>query len=104
MSLAAGKPVALRLARLERQRPIVRIERRLVPLVAEIDAGVEPLMSLQAIAHEPVTTGVMHVIIGLEQTMLLDDPGYLRPDIRADDPSANLCVVIRRQFVSNIMN
>jgi hypothetical protein len=47
---------------------------------------------------------VMGVILHLEQAVHLDDPGHLGAHIRPDDGRGQLRVVLRRQFVAQVVH
>jgi hypothetical protein len=72
--------------------------------VAEVHTSLEPLVPLQHIAHIPVPTIVVDVVVRLHQPVLFDDPGHLRSDIRPNDPRRNLRVVIRRELITEVMD
>ena len=47
---------------------------------------------------------MVRVVITLEESVLLDDPGNLGADVGADDACGDLGMVERRQLVAHVVN
>ena len=56
------------------------------------------------IARVAVAAEMVNIVIVLEQTMMCDDPAYLRADIGAQDRGRDLRMIIRGKLIADIMN
>src|SRR5580658_2191919 len=61
-------------------------------------------MTAQSLAGVTIAAPVVHVVVRLKQAVLLDDPADLGANVRPDNGGGELCVVIRRELVSEVMN
>ncbi len=61
-------------------------------------------MVLQALAREAVAAQVVDVVVGLEQPVLLDDPGDFGPHVGPQDAGRHLGVVVGREFVADVVD
>ena len=46
----------------------------------------------------------MHVVVSLEQPVLLDDPCHLRPHVGPQNCGGYLSVIVRRELVADVVN
>ena len=60
-------------------------------------------MIAQALARVAIPAEVVHVVIVLEQAVLRDDPGDLRPHVRPQDRRGELRVVVGRELIADIV-
>ena len=58
----------------------------------------------KALAPVTICAEMMGVVVALEEPVLLDDPGDLRPHVRPDDGAGDFRVIERRQLVPHIVN
>ncbi len=72
--------------------------------MAEVDTSLKPLVPLQHIAHVPIATVVVDVVIRLHQSVLLNNPSHFWPHIRPDDSRGHLSVVVRRKLITHIVD
>jgi hypothetical protein len=63
-----------------------------------------PRVILEAIARIAVAAEMVHVIVILEQAVLLDDPGHLGAHVRTDDGGGEFGVIVGRQLVADIVD
>ena len=61
-------------------------------------------MLAQPLAHVAIAAHVMHVVIGLEEFMLLDDPGHLFAHVGANDGRGELRVIVGGQQVADVVD
>jgi len=88
---------------LERHGVVVGVERGLVPLLAEIGRALEHRMSAIKVARVPVLTVMVPEEVSLEDRVVLHQPVIVLGDVRPQDGSGELCVVVRRQRVADIV-
>src|SRR6202044_322270 len=79
-------------------RRITRIERALIPVGAEILAGLVPRGAAKFLAGISLPVIVMGIVVGLEQAVLLDDPRDFWTHIGPNDCRRYFRVVVRRQL------
>src|SRR5450631_1472326 len=88
----------------ERLPLIGGIEGTLVPIRAKVPACLIPGMVAESIAPVAVAAGMVGVVVGLEQSVLFDDPGHFRPHIRPKDAGGYLGMVVRRKFIADVVD
>ena len=76
----------------------------LVPALAEVEAGAVPLVILDAIAGIAVSAQVMHVVVGLQEAVIRDDPRDFRPHVRPHDSSGDLRMIVRSELIADVVN
>src|SRR6185437_7690372 len=101
---AGEDPPHERLEMLEWSRRIVRIERCLIPSLAEADTTLVPGMVAVGRPQLGVFTEKPGVVQLLEHPVVLDHPGDLGPDIGADDLGRIVGVVFGREGVTQVMD
>src|SRR5882757_4027878 len=82
---------------------IAIIERRLIPLFAEVDCLSIVRVIFVSIASMAVPAVVMTVVKRLEQAMMLDDPTHVFTDKRPQNLRCCTIMILRRQTVGNVM-
>src|SRR5258708_35327557 len=88
----------------ERLPVIEGIEGALVPVRAKVPACLIPGMVAESIAAVAVAARVVRVVIRLEQPMVFDDPGHLRPHVWPKDAGGDLGMVVRGKFIADVVN
>src|SRR5277367_6871341 len=83
---------------------VLRVERTLVPVGAEILAGLIPWMAEELVACIAITAAEMNVIVILEQAMLFHDPGDLRTNVGPDNSGRYLGMIVRRHFIADVVD
>src|SRR5277367_5300051 len=83
---------------------VLRVERTLVPVGAEILAGLIPRMAEELVACVAITATEVNVVVILEQAMLLHDPGDLRTNVGSDYSGRYLRMIVRRQLIADVVD
>jgi hypothetical protein len=60
-------------------------------------------MAFQALAHQSVAAEMVHVVVRLEQAVLLYDPGHFRPHVGPENAGRNFGVVVRSEFIADVV-
>ena len=87
----------------ERRGVVVRIERGLVPALAEVDAGRIVRIVAIAVAGVWVETDEMTVVDHLERAVMAHDPAALLAHERFDHGGGNLRMVVRCERIADIV-
>src|SRR6266404_1722397 len=100
---AAENPLDRRAEGAQRQSVVSRIERRLIPFIAEAGRSLESRMAAMFFPRHAVTTKEMIIVIALEWLVMANHPIVQRTDIGTQDFRGQRAMIDRREIVADIM-
>ena len=76
----------------------------MIPIGAKVPAGLDTSGGRGAVAPVAVAAEMMRVVVALEETVLLDDPGDLGPHIGPQNARGEFRMIVRRQIIAHVVN
>jgi hypothetical protein len=68
-----------------------------------VHAGRVPGVITQPIACVAIATEVMHVVVVLEESVMLNDPGNFGPHVRPYDGGCHFRVIVGRDLIADVV-